>query len=141
MRKANYVTAEIGVSLILATGFIFGGESVPLPQKIIDAKKVFLVNDAAYQPSFEKIYGWFKKWGRYELVNSEGSADLIVTFLVKGTGMRTGSGGPISIEYTDFVLQFADAKTKTTLWTETSQYLGNVFKNFKKRVEKHESAK
>jgi hypothetical protein len=60
----------------LAPGPTKSSESVSLPQKIIEAKKIFPVNDADYQPSFEKVYGWFKKWGRYDLVDSEGSADL-----------------------------------------------------------------
>jgi len=59
----------------------------PLPNQIISAKKVFLVNSGANE-AFDCFYNDLKQWGRYDLVDSPDAADLVIEI-----GVHSQNGG------------------------------------------------
>jgi len=99
----------------------------PIPQQIVTAKKVFIANGGGdeslifdspqYSGGPDRLYNEFyaaiKSWGRYELVNAPGEADLVfeirLTLIQPRRAEVLGSGKP---EYdSQFHLSIRDVTT------------------------------
>lgn len=103
----------------------------PLPAEIVGAKKVFLSNGGGSNLAYDAFYSEMKQWGKYEIVGSPDEADLIVelAYRVERGGTRVWSSTNTynnttqvhSAQIVDpqLVLTIYDAKTKTSLWSET----------------------
>jgi hypothetical protein len=125
----------------------------PVPTPIIKAKKVFIANAGGDEPwdseaqfsggperAYDEFYAAMKDWGRYELVNAPGDADLWFEIAFRapalaGSAARTSdslAGRPYDAQ---FHLTIRDPKTNAVLWafTEHVQWAvleGNRDKNF-----------
>jgi hypothetical protein len=103
----------------------------PLPAVIASAKKIFLSNGGGSNLAYDAFYASIKEWGKYEIVGSPDSADLIVElgYRVEHGGTRVwsttntydGSTHVHSAQIVDpqVTLTIFDAKTKNQLWSET----------------------
>lgn len=103
----------------------------PLPQAIVNAKKIFLSNGGGSNLAYDAFYSGMKNWGKYEIVGSPEEADLIVelSYRVEDKGTRVWSSTNTynnttqvhSAEIVDpqLILTIYDAKTKNSLWSET----------------------
>jgi hypothetical protein len=101
----------------------------PLPTVVANAKKVFLTNGGGSSLAFDAFYLDMKDWGRYEVVGSPESADLVMelSYVVESGGTRvwsavdsyTGQMKAHSAQITDpqLVLHIYEVKSKTVLWS------------------------
>lgn len=100
----------------------------PLPEAVVGAKKVFLANGGGSDLAFDRFYADVKEWGRWELVGSPESADLIVelAYRVDNGGTRVWSASNAEAGTTQVfsaqildphcVLTIFDGKSRTSLW-------------------------
>jgi hypothetical protein len=119
----------------------------PLPSVIVNATKIFLSNGGGSNLAYDAFYAGRKDWGRYKIVGSPDEADLIVelAYRVEDKGVRVWSSTNTynnttqvhSREVTDpqLILTIYDAKTKTSLWSETDhRRLARMEKNREKET-------
>jgi len=103
----------------------------PLPAPVVNAKKVFLSNGGGSNLAYDAFYSKMKEWGKYEIVGSPEEADLILelSYRVDDRGTRVWSSTNTYNKTTQVhsaqivdpqvVLTIYDAKSKTSLWSET----------------------
>ena len=113
----------------------------PLPAQIVNAKTIFLVNAGGKDPAIENdnsaelvydvVYGEFKDWGKYAIVDSPDKAELVITVSYGAENQRTttrtvyntytGLPQTITDDRSDPTLRMAivDPKTKAALWQTT----------------------
>jgi hypothetical protein len=151
-------SACVGLTIITCCWGTWAGQpkpapSGPVPNPIVNAKKVFIANAGGDEPwdseaqftggperAYDEFYAAMKSWGHYELVNTPGDADLwfeiaFRTPALAGTAARTSdslAGRPYDPQ---FRLTIRDPKTNAVLWafTEHVQWAvlqGNRDKNF-----------
>jgi hypothetical protein len=124
----------------------------PIPAQILEAKKVFVSNGGGDEPvaddpqfsgdsdrAYNQFYAAMKTWGKYELVNAPGDADLWFEIrfsmppaardVFKGDSMGSAAFDP------QLRLVIRDPKTNAILWgfTEHTAWAllkGNRDKNF-----------
>ncbi len=103
----------------------------PLPAVVVNAKKIFLSNGGGSNLAYDAFYSEMRGWGKYEIVGSPEEADLIVelAYRVDRGGTRVWSSTNTYNNTTQIhsaqivdpqvVLTIYDAKTKTSLWSES----------------------
>jgi hypothetical protein len=103
----------------------------PLPAAVVNAKRIVLSNGGGSNLAYDAFYSEVKDWGKYEIVGSPDDVDMIVelAYTVVNGGTRVWSSTNTynhttqvhSAQITDpqVVLTIYDAKTKTSLWSET----------------------
>ena len=119
----------------------------PLPAVVVNAKKIFLTNGGGSNLAYDAFYSKMKEWGKYEIVGRPEEADLIVelAYRVELGGTRVWSSTNTYDNTTDvhsaqivdpqLVLTIFDAKTKTSLWSETDhRKLARKEKNREKEI-------
>jgi len=101
----------------------------PIPDFVVNARKVFVANAGGNPLAFDEFYSELKTWGRYQLVGSPSEAEVIleVRYFVVEEGTRvssstntyTGQTQVYSHHMTDPELQLNiyDARTKDLLWS------------------------
>jgi len=80
MSKIRLVVISLGIAMILpfVPALQAQAPAAPIPLQILTAKKVFISNAGAGPDRvFNQFYMAIKNWGRYELVNAPGDADLV----------------------------------------------------------------
>ena len=50
----------------------------PLPDKIVQAKTVFLQNDSGEQGLIDQVYREIEQWGRWKVVTDRAEADIVI---------------------------------------------------------------
>jgi hypothetical protein len=103
----------------------------PLPASVVSAKKIFLTNGGGSALAFDEFYSKMKEWGRFEIVGSPSTADIVVDlrYFVEDDGTRvssytntyTGQTQVVSHRVVDpqLSVNIYDAKTKDLLWSVT----------------------
>ncbi len=106
--------------------------TAPLPDAVINAKKIFVSNGGGSNLAFDAFYSALKTWGKYTFVGSPGDADLIVELAYRLDYGRTriwsnercrDATTQIHRRQTvnpQLVLAIYDAKTKNSLWSEVN---------------------
>lgn len=132
-----------------------GVPPAPVPPLILAAKKVFIANGGGDESRFDwpqytggpdrlynEFYAAMKSWGRYELVDSPGDADLV--FEIRLTILQPTRSEPLNEQNPSYDSQFhlsiRDVKSHETLWgltehAQTAILQGNRDKNFEQAVE------
>jgi hypothetical protein len=75
----------IALALFLSTAAFapaFGKTHAPLPDSVLAAKTVYVVNQTGNQEASDTAYDQFSKWGRYKVVTAKDSADIIAVFTI-----------------------------------------------------------
>jgi hypothetical protein len=57
----------------------------PLPEELVNAKKIYLVNQTSDIKQFDTLRDALVAWRRWEVVTSKDDADLILTFFMEST--------------------------------------------------------
>ena len=97
----------------------------PIPEALLNAKTAVVENARAEQKDIDKLCDELKKWGRFELIQDRGKADILIT-LTRGMKeqMVTGPGGRMQNQHS-LVNRINIFKTSdnSLLWSdETSTY-------------------
>jgi hypothetical protein len=97
--------------LLIAALLVFPGVSVlsaktkhaPLPDRILEAKTVYIDNQSGVADITDKTYDELSKWGRFKIVSSANDADLVLLVSANAyvSGYRTSSHGTASGTDTD----------------------------------------
>lgn len=73
------MTRWLTVVLVLSGSVSLTAEKhAPLPDKIINAKAVFLQNDSGQQNLTDELYQEIETWGRWKVVNNRADADIVL---------------------------------------------------------------
>jgi hypothetical protein len=81
--------------LMLTSITVFArSKHAPLPDAVLAAKTVYLVNETGDQGVTDGAYDAFTKWGRYSIAKSKESAEIVASFtstgrLVEGTTLQS----------------------------------------------------
>jgi hypothetical protein len=105
----------------------------PLPARILNAKKVFLVNGGGSggrsDLGYDTLYAAVKDWGRFQIVDSSTEADIVMelrdvtedggTRVWSSTNTYTGATNVHSAHVTDpqIILTVYDPTSKEALWS------------------------
>src|SRR2546421_7991956 len=128
--------------LILVLAFVTSSaqKHAPLPEKLVSARKVYLVNESGDVKVFDKVYQELQKWGRFTIVTSRGDADVIAVLSDRSSGavtlgngtivgsgnVATGSGTYVTVPNEYMYLRIVEATTGDALWSDrTTKRLGS----------------
>jgi hypothetical protein len=117
-------------------------EKMPLPEKVIAARTVFLINETEENKFGDKFYQELKKWNRWQIVTDRAKADLVLVIsqrdslgamVTTGTATATGQtahGIVISgqLKSSDWHLYVVDATTGETLWRTKTTGQGKMWR-------------
>jgi len=56
----------------------FDEKYAPLPDKVVEAKTVFLQNDSGEQSLTDQVYREIEQWGRWKVVTNRTEADIVI---------------------------------------------------------------
>ncbi len=94
----------------------------PIPEALLNAKTAFVVNRGASVKDLEKLCNLLKEWGRFELVQDQKSADIVITIstrvqdrVVQRPGVDAGID---TIQGLVNYLSILDAREGTELWSD-----------------------
>jgi len=145
--------------VLLLTTLVAAKERAPLPEKVEHAKTVYILDDEADPKVLDTAYEFLKRWGKYEVVQSRDSADLVVVFTAKeeywySTGIGSvavnpsgtygmGSVTSTSVNIKRHFLIVTDSKSGERLWADqqpayvktTPGCVQALLKRFQQRVE------
>ena len=93
----------------------------PLPDQIVDAKTVYLMNETGKARFGDAVYKQIKTWNRWQVVTDRSKADLLVTVTDKG-GM--GSMNP------SYYLILTDPKSGNELWKSRTTMQAKLWRSW-----------
>jgi hypothetical protein len=96
-------------------------QHAPLPEQIVNAKTVFLMNETGKAKFGDAVYKQIKTWNRWQVVTSKDQADLVLVVTDKG---GAGSLNP------SFYLNVVDPKTGAQLWTCRTTMQGKLWRSW-----------
>lgn len=79
--------------LCLAFPAVAKSKHAPLPDVVLHAKTVYILNETGMQKISDAAYEDLEKWGRFSITPDRKSADLIVHFVSRDT-LRDGTTRP-----------------------------------------------
>ena len=128
MRLARVITLAAFSAFMVGTSFAqqpaVPAAAAPVPEQILNARKVFIANapgDLVSYPKnevtrpYNEFYAAMKGWGRFQLVTSPAEADLVLEIKITDQpviNIKTGS----EYRQPEFALTFVDPKTGVPLW-------------------------
>jgi hypothetical protein len=97
----------------------------PIPEALLNAKTALAVNDGALAKDFDKLCKLLKEWGRFELVQDQGSANIIIKIStqvhyrnVQNPSVSGGISGMTRQEVLISYLRISDARDSSLLWSD-----------------------
>jgi len=117
-----------------------GAAPRPLPDAVIRAHTIFLLNETGFNELDYSTILEISKWGRFDLTDSPEKADLILR-LDSGNHVRSAAGGPFVSNHAFSAaddseipkghtrISLVDPKTNTVLWSDTHKTEGGKVKN------------
>jgi len=117
-------------------------EKMPLPDKVVAARTVFLINETDENKFGDRFYQELKKWNRWQIVTDRAKADLVLVIsqrdslgamITTGTATATGQtaqGTVISgqLKSSSWHLYVVDATTGETLWRTKTTGQGKLWR-------------
>jgi hypothetical protein len=97
------------------------GQYAPLPDKIAEAKTVFLINETGKAKFGDALYKQIKTWNRWQIGTNKEKADLIL--------ILTDKGGMSSLN-PSFYLNVNDPTTGEQLWTARTTMQGKMWRSW-----------
>jgi len=97
----------------------------PVPDRLIRAKTVYLVNDSGSLKAFDKFFEEMSKWGRFVVVQDKSKADVVAVLtssgelsytVAMGFGMAMSAPGGSAYIH----LKIFDTKTADILWSDST---------------------
>lgn len=93
----------------------------PLPDQIVNAKNVYLVNETGKAKFGDAVYKQIRTWNRWQVVTDRSKADLILTVTDKG-GMKSVNPS--------FYLILTDPKGGNGLWTSRTTMQAKLWRSW-----------
>ncbi len=93
----------------------------PLPDQIVSAKTVFLINETGKAKFGDAVYKQIKTWNRWQVITDKTQADLVLVVTDKG-GMKSLNPS--------FYLNVIDPKTGKELWTCRTTMQGKLWRSW-----------
>jgi len=93
----------------------------PLPEQIVKAKTVYLMNETGKAKFGDAVYKQIKTWNRWQVINDKGQADLML--------IVTDKGGMASMN-PSFYLKAVDPKSGNELWTSRTTMQGKLWRSW-----------
>jgi hypothetical protein len=93
----------------------------PLPDQIVGAKTVFLMNETGKAKFGDAVYKQIKTWNRWQVITDKNQADLVLVVTDKG-GMKSVNPS--------FYLNVTDPKTGGVLWTSRTTMQGKLWRSW-----------
>jgi hypothetical protein len=136
------------LGLVLSSAVAVAGEKsyAPLPDKVVAAKTVMLVNESGTARFGDDLYQQVKAWNRWQVVTDRGKADLILVLspsdtvpVVVSSGSATDSGQTVygtgvtargNMETQHWHLYLMDAKTGENLWRADASMGGKLWRSW-----------
>lgn len=120
--------------ILFRTG-VFGQEHAPLAERLVAAKSVYLVNDSGDIKAYDRFYRELTKWGRFKVVTSRDTADIVAVLTSSATyaltvstatavssdNVTTAAGTAVSVPSTFLHLKVFDARTGEPLWSDSTE--------------------
>jgi len=152
-------TIFTALALLVFAGAANAQVQTPLPDKILQARTVFVENQSKYVNVADNFYEAISKWKRLRIAANKSDADLVVVLstdeheaLASNYGVyatrhiMTGGGGTYS--YTDGSTQMSliDPASGVIIWTNTMPWskkgaTRQLVNDLKKRIERQEKRK
>jgi hypothetical protein len=116
----------------------------PVPDRVVTAKTIFLINDSGTAKFGDALYRQLTDWKRWEIVTDRSKADLVVVltqrdsiagFISTASATATGAsayGTGVSAPVTSqqWYLHIVDAKTGEKLWTSETAMGGKLWRTW-----------
>lgn len=152
-----------GIALALAFLAIVGGldaraqEYAPLPEKLLAARNVYLINDSGDLKAYDAFFKELKKWARLTVVSSREAADVVAVLTSNaeysvsvGTAtsvdvgnVTTTTATAVSVPSSFLHLRIFDRASGEPLWSDSAEKWiasghapSKLVGNLKKRVPK-----
>ena len=112
-------------------------KKAPLPESLVTAKSIYLVNKTGNQQVLDTAYDQFSKWGRFTIAKSKDAADIIAVFTHE-SGLDEGT----TVGFTQMAIFVKDSEEPA--YEITEHYKSKLFgqsstkscvNEFKKRLE------
>lgn len=117
--------------IVLMSVASYAQKHAPLPEKLISARKVYLINESGDVKVFDKLFQELQKWGRFAIVTSRADADVIAILsdrssgsvtlgngtIVGSGGAATGSGTYVTVPNEYMYIRIVDAENGDALWS------------------------
>ena len=113
------------LSIIIATSvwsLVLANQSSALPERMIQIKKIYLVNESGGPQTFDRLRREFSRWRRFEIVASRENADALAVLSISQLDLvrRPGkTAGPRSREHDRLTLKLIEAHTNAMLWSDS----------------------
>ena len=105
-------------------------QHAPLPDTILHAKTVYLLNRTGQQDVLDRAYVQFQKWGRFTVVQDKDAADLIVVFTHQSGDFRGTTVGFTEMEVfakgESHVAYQVTKQNRVGYWTRPSPTTGDT---------------
>jgi outer membrane protein assembly factor BamB len=118
----------------------------PLPDKVVAAKTVMLVNESGTARFGDDLYRQIKAWNRWQVVTDRAKADLVLVLspsdsvpVVASSGSATASGQAVygtgitaagNMQTQHWHLYVMDAKTGENLWRADASMGGKLWRSW-----------
>jgi hypothetical protein len=97
-------------------------KSPPIPEALLNAKTAVVANEGADVKDFDKLCKRLKEWGRFELVQDQKSADIVIkihTRLEDRVVEMPGAGGGVNtVQVLINYLRILNARNGAELWSD-----------------------
>jgi hypothetical protein len=93
----------------------------PLPDQILKAKTVFLINETGKAKFGDAVYKQIKTWNRWHVITDKAQADIVLVVTDKG-GMQSMNPS--------YYLNVVDPKTGNQLWTSRTTMQGKLWRSW-----------
>ena len=93
-------------------------QHAPLPDKVVAARTVFLMNESGQPKLGDAVYKQIRTWNQWKIATDRADADLILTVSNKG-GLNPS-----------YYLSLTDAKSGEQLWTSRTSMQGKLWRTW-----------
>jgi hypothetical protein len=96
----------------------------PIPEALLNAKTAVVANRGADDKDFNKLCERLKDWGRFELVQNQKDADIVIRIYTRVENQVVqmpnpgNSGGVNTIQVPVNYIEILDARNGAELWTD-----------------------
>jgi hypothetical protein len=145
---------SFGIILLLCALTAMGKDlKAPLPERLFQAKTVYIDNQSQHAEILDRAYTALKEWNRYQIVQDKSKAELIVVLTVSSEvrgsyttgsvndyGQINATTSPTRVRYTTLVV--FDPTNGETLFADTRRWhpFGSATKDAVKELRKRMEA-
>ena len=161
-RRTKSMFPQLLLWVLVAPLSVLAQEFAPLPDKLLAAKSVYLINESRDLKAYDRFFKELKGWNRFVVVTAREKADILMVLSSNDRGgvsvssgsatasgnVATGSATAVNIPSTFLQLTVSDPSTSEVLWSdETEKWItsghapSKLVSNLRKRFPKSSSLK